>query len=87
VRLVSPHVVKSQSPKALLLLISLFGSLLSTRMLVKTGCRKCGDEGTRTPDLCLAKAPLSQLSYIPVDKLCGPDRTRTCDLTLIRRAL
>jgi hypothetical protein len=26
-----------------------------------------GDEGTRTPDLCLAKTPLSQLSYIPVD--------------------
>ena len=25
----------------------------------------CGDEGTRTPGLCLAKAPLSQLSYIP----------------------
>ena len=24
-----------------------------------------GDEGTRTPDLCLAKAPLSRLSYIP----------------------
>ena len=63
------------------------GSLPSTHMLVKTGCQECGDEGTRTPDLCLAKAPLSQLSYIPVDKLCGPDRTRTCDLTLIRRAL
>jgi hypothetical protein len=25
----------------------------------------CGDEGTRTPDLCLAKAPLSRLSYVP----------------------
>ncbi len=25
----------------------------------------CGDKGTRTPDLRLAKAPLSQLSYIP----------------------
>ena len=24
-----------------------------------------GDEGTRTPGLCLAKAPLSQLSYVP----------------------
>ena len=24
-----------------------------------------GDEGTRTPGLCLAKAALSQLSYIP----------------------
>jgi hypothetical protein len=27
--------------------------------------RSCGDEGARTPDLRLAKAPLSQLSYIP----------------------
>ena len=25
----------------------------------------CGDEGTRTPDIRLAKAALSQLSYIP----------------------
>ena len=25
-----------------------------------------GDEGTRTPDFCFAKAALSQLSYIPV---------------------
>ena len=27
--------------------------------------QRCGDEGTRTPDLRLAKASLSQLSYIP----------------------
>ncbi len=27
--------------------------------------RNGGDEGTRTPGLCLAKAALSQLSYIP----------------------
>ena len=25
----------------------------------------CGDEGARTPDIRLAKAALSQLSYIP----------------------
>jgi hypothetical protein len=25
-----------------------------------------GDEGARTPDLCLAKAALSRLSYIPI---------------------
>ena len=31
-----------------------------------------GDEGTRTPDLRLAKAPLSQLSYIPT---CRASRT------------
>ena len=30
-----------------------------------------GDEGTRTPDLRLAKAPLSQLSYIPVGETVG----------------
>ena len=48
-----------------------------------------GDEGTRTPDLCLAKAPLSRLSYIPrlLPHPCGPGKTRTSDLTLIRRAL
>jgi hypothetical protein len=28
--------------------------------------RSGGDEGTRTPDFCLAKAALSQLSYIPI---------------------
>ena len=27
--------------------------------------RSGGDEGTRTPDFCFAKAALSQLSYIP----------------------
>ena len=48
----------------------------------------CGDEGTRTPDLRLAKAPLSQLSYIPtMVNSCGSDASRTHDLTLIRRAL
>ena len=26
-----------------------------------------GDEGARTPNPCLAKAVLSQLSYVPVD--------------------
>ena len=33
-------------------------------------CSSCsgGDEGTRTPDFCFAKAALSQLSYIPEDK-------------------
>ena len=27
--------------------------------------RVSGDRGTRTPDLCVANASLSQLSYIP----------------------
>ena len=35
-------------------------------MSITTQGSYCGDEGTRTHDLCLAKAPLSQLSYIPV---------------------
>jgi hypothetical protein len=30
-----------------------------------TAVNALGDEGTRTPDLCLAKAPLSRLSYVP----------------------
>ena len=45
-----------------------------------------GDEGTRTPDLCLAKASLSPLSYVPLSS-CGSDPTRTGDLSLIRRVL
>ena len=49
----------------------------------------CGDKGTRTLDLRLAKAPLSQLSYIPRLALavCGSDTARTCDLALIRGVL
>src|SRR5215472_15940713 len=45
-----------------------------------------GDEGTRTPDICLAKAALFQLSYIPAQQ-GGPSWTRTRDLSLIRTAL
>ena len=50
-----------------------------------------GGKEVRTPDLRLAKPSLSQLSYTPdsaptsVDG--GPGKTRTSDLTLIRRAL
>ena len=36
-----------------------------------------GDEGTRTPDLLLAKEALSRLSYIPRSHFSGPFRTRT----------
>ncbi len=52
-----------------------------------------GDDGTRTHDLRLAKAALSQLSYIPVRDVpnpaghSGPFWTRTRDLALIRGAL
>ena len=62
-----------------------------------------GDEGIRTPGLRLAKAALSQLSYIPrkvwwafhptgVSGLPeflvgGPSRIRTWDLSLIRGTL
>ena len=44
-----------------------------------------GDKGIRTPDPLLAKQVLSQLSYVPTRG--GPGKTRTSDLTLIRRAL
>ena len=43
-----------------------------------------GDEGIRTPDPLLARQVLSQLSYTPIH---GLEKTRTSDLTLIRRAL
>jgi hypothetical protein len=59
-----------------------------------------GAERDRTDDLMLAKHALSQLSYSPRAALTnrltpaslppghgGPGRTRTSDLTLIRRAL
>ena len=45
-----------------------------------------GDEGTRTPGPRLAKAMLSQLSYIPI-VLCGPERTRTFDPCVISTVL
>ena len=49
-----------------------------------------GDEQDRTVDLLLARQALSQLSYAPIFFLLvdgGLKRTRTSDLTLIRRAL
>ena len=36
--------------------------------------RSGGDEGTRTPDICFAKAALSQLSYIPEDQPSASSR-------------
>lgn len=82
--LVSLVVVKSRTLKFVKSIVAVV--YFTAGMFVKSR-RWDGDEGTRTPDLCLAKAPLSQLSYIPVGKTCGSDRTRTYDLTLIRRAL
>ena len=46
-----------------------------------------GDEGTRTPDPRLAKAVLSQLSYIPVLRGSGPDWIRTSDPCVISTVL
>ena len=47
-----------------------------------------GDEGARTPGLRLAKAALSQLSYIPKTILVsGLDRIRTCDPCVISTVL
>jgi hypothetical protein len=56
------------------------------RLSVRAG----GAKGDRTLDLRLAKPALSQLSYDPDTTRKGwggPDKTRTCDLTLIRGAL
>lgn len=33
---------------------------------MRSNFRRNGDEGVRTPDLCIANAPLSQLSYVPM---------------------
>ena len=54
-----------------------------------------GAEGSRTPDLSVANAALSQLSYGPssawsamgIAGLSGRDRTRTCDLHDVNVAL
>ena len=46
-----------------------------------------GDEGIRTPGLRLAKAALSQLSYIPVFGGSGPDWIRTSDPCVISTVL
>jgi hypothetical protein len=52
-----------------------FGSravLTSALSLLRVTPPAGGDEGARTPDIRLAKAALSQLSYIPgFDKLVG----------------
>ena len=48
---------------------------------------RSGDEGTRTPGLRLAKAALSQLSYIPVSGGSGPDWIRTSDPCVISTVL
>lgn len=45
-----------------------------------------GDDGTRTRDIRLAKAALSQLSYIPAG-CSGLDRIRTCDPCVISTVL
>ena len=36
------------------------------------GSSNGGDEGDRTPDLCIANAALSQLSYTPTDQIFQP---------------
>ena len=55
-----------------------------------------GDKEIRTPDPLLARQVLSQLSYAPIwvtyliiqsHSASGLEKTRTSDLTLIRRAL
>ena len=56
-----------------------------TPRCVTPRCEDGGAERDRTDDLMLAKHALSQLSYSPW--VGGPGRTRTSDLTLIRRAL
>ena len=57
---------------------------------------RSGDKGIRTLDPLLARQVLSQLSYAPIwvtyliiqsHSASGLEKTRTSDLTLIRRAL
>jgi hypothetical protein len=66
-------------------LVDLPAALLIRRLQsVPHALRPGGDEGARTPDFRLAKAALSQLSYIPEG---GPSAIRTQDHSLIRGVL
>jgi hypothetical protein len=47
-----------------------FGRRLPVPNLSLSVLRSGGDDGTRTRDICLAKAALSQLSYIPMGLAC-----------------
>lgn len=48
----------------------------------------CGEEGTRTPRLLLAKQALYQMSYFPsaIQALAQPDHLGTCHEPVIRSA-
>jgi hypothetical protein len=63
----------------------MFAKLLSFPRLLNLS--RSGDEGTRTPGLRLAKAALSQLSYIPFLGGSGPDWIRTSDPCVISTVL
>ena len=54
---------------------------------ITTSKESGGDEETRTPDPLRAKEVLSQLSYIPEERIGGRFWIRTRDLTLIRGVL
>ena len=52
-------------------------SIVFPSNLYRSNPTLCGDEGTRTPDFRLAKAALSQLSYIPCSPKAGASREYT----------
>ena len=63
------HTAGPRRPRTLVL--ELIYLVLNFRVFTKPGntpLQACsgGDDGTRTRDFCLAKAALSQLSYIPI---------------------
>ena len=70
-------------------------SLGGKRGVVRPPAAASGAEGSRTPDLSVANAALSQLSYGPdsagpatePQASNGRDRTRTCDLHDVNVAL
>lgn len=79
---------------------TVFGQIGYGGWACRTVGPRCGDEGTRTLNPCLAKAMLSQLSYVPGSRTIacfhrpgelrqssGRTKIRTWDLVLIRDAL
>ena len=91
--LATPFCVVNSSVKKVLFFLNL--PIRSNNLLREPAEHFNGDDRDRTDNLCLARAALSQLSYVPFNSLkihwhfyqSGRTWTRTTDLSFIRAAL
>src|SRR5262249_22394351 len=86
----SPRIFSSRLLPAIF--AGIWDHALACFVMIPFGSRNftpCGEEGTRTPDLLLAKQALYQLSYSPAvcRQPCARTWIRTKDLSFIRAAL